>query len=141
MTMTERRPDRTLGGDHSIFWDYCGKGELHLQRCDACGHIAWPIADACEQCGGAAFSWQRMSGRGRIISWSTFERDYYQGVIPLPYDNILVELEEGPLFLSNPKDMGWRDLEPAMPVRLAFLACEDGAGPFALPVFEAVPFV
>jgi uncharacterized OB-fold protein len=135
----ERRPDRMLGGNHDIFWQWCARGELRLQRCDSCAHITWPVADACERCGSDRLSWERMTGRGRIISWSTFERDYYEGLIPLPYDNILVELGEGPLFLSNPSGMTWRDLTFGMPVQLAFLACEDQAGAFALPVFERAP--
>jgi uncharacterized OB-fold protein len=136
MTMAETRPDRTLGPGHDTFWEYCGRRELRLQRCGACGHITWPVAPSCERCGGAELGWAQMSGRGRIVSWSTFERDYYQGVIPLPYDNILVELEEGPLFLSNPEGMTWRDLAPGMAVRVAFRPCQDKAGSFALPVFE-----
>lgn len=77
-----------------------------------------------------------MSGRGTIVSWCTFERDYYNGLLPIPYDTILVELEEGPLFLGNPRGFGWRDITAGMAVKLAFLDCEDSAGPFRLPVFE-----
>ena len=47
--------------------------------------------------------WAPMSGRGRIVSWCTFERDYYAGILPIPWETILVELEEGPLFISNPQ--------------------------------------
>ena len=51
-----------------------------------------------------------MSGRGTIASWCTFERDYYYGLLPIPWDTILVELEEGPLFISNPQGFTWRDI-------------------------------
>lgn len=134
--MAERRPDRTLGPGHDAFWDWCAKGELRLQRCGRCGELCWPAVQACDYCGAPDLSWERMSGRGRIASWCTFERDYYQGALPLPWDTILVELEEGPLFISNPQSFTWRDITPAMPVTLAFLDCEDSAGPFKLPVFE-----
>jgi hypothetical protein len=70
-----------------------------------------------------------------VVSWTTFERDYYRGMLPLPYDTILVELAEGPLFLSNPHGFGREDLRPGLPVRLAFIDAEDAAGPFRLPVF------
>ncbi len=134
--MRQRRPDRTLGPGHDRFWDWCNRGELRLQRCRDCGALAWPVVSACEACGGTALSWQRMSGRGRIAAWTTFERDYYGGILPMPWDTILVELEEGPLFLSNPRGFTWKDLRIAMPVVLTFIACEDQAGPFSLPVFE-----
>ena len=135
--MRERRPDRTLGLGHDTFWAYCEQGELRLQRCGACGDLTWPVTAACESCGGAELTWHRMSGRGAVVSWCSFERDYYRGVLPLPWDTILVELEEGPLFIANPAGFTWREITPRMPVTLAFLDCEDSAGPFRLPVFEA----
>lgn len=134
--MAQRRPDRTLGPGHDDFWKWCGNGELRLQRCADCGGISWPVVKACEFCGGTGLSWERMSGRGRVVSWCTFERDYYGGLLPIPWDTILVELEEGPLFLSNPQGFSWPDVKYGMEVRLAFIACEDSAGPFSLPVFE-----
>jgi len=133
--MPQKRPDRTLGAPHDSFWDWCAKGELRLQECTGCGHYTWPPLEACEVCGSGELTWQRMSGRGRIASWCTFERDYYYGTMPLPYDTILVELEEGPLFLSNPEGFTWRDIAIGMPVQLTFLDCEDSAGAFSLPVF------
>jgi hypothetical protein len=90
----------------------------------------------CEQCGEQGFTWQRLSGRGKVVSWSTFQQDYYRGVLPVPYDTILVELEEGPLFISNPQGFGWQDLSPDMAVQVVFIEAEDSAGAFRLPVFE-----
>ena len=76
-----------------------------------------------------------MSGRGKVVSWCTFERDYYSGVLPIPWETILVELEEGVLFISNPTDFTWKDISLNMAVNLAFVDCEDSAGPFKLPAF------
>ena len=134
--LVERRPGRALGPGHDTFWEWCGKGELRLQRCSACGALPWPVVKACEKCGGNAFSWQAMSGRGTLVSWCTFERDYYHGLLPIPWETILVELEEGPLFLSNPQGFTWREARLGLPVRLAFKSCEDKAGRYRLPVFE-----
>jgi uncharacterized OB-fold protein len=134
--MAEKRPDRTRGPRHDEFWAWCDRGELRLQSCGACGRLSWPVVDACEHCGAGGLEWVKMSGRGKIASWCTFEYDYYGGVLPIPYETILVELEEGPLFVSNPVGLTWREIEFGMPVKLAFLDCEDSAGPFRLPVFE-----
>jgi hypothetical protein len=79
-----------------------------------------------------------MCGRGKIVSWCTFERDYYAGLLPIPWETILVELEEGPLFISNPVHLSWRDITFNMPVKLSFVDCEDRAGSFRLPVFGRV---
>lgn len=133
--MAQRRPDRTLGPGHDEFWSWCNQGELRLQRCASCSKVCWPVREACEYCGGQKLAWERMSGRGRIVSWCTAERDYYQGMLPVPLDNILVELEEGPLFVSNPVGFTWKDIRPNMPVKLTFSDCEDSKGAFKLPVF------
>ena len=90
----------------------------------------------CEQCGADSLSWQRMSGRGTVAGWCTFERDYYGGLLPIPWDTILVELEEGPLFVGNPHGFSWPQTTIGMPVRLKFVPCEDSAGEFMLPEFE-----
>jgi uncharacterized protein len=135
MTMAQKRPDRTLGPGHDTFWDYCGKGELRLQKCASCGGLTWPVGQACEFCGETQLSWEPMSGRGKVISWCSFERDYYYGILPIPYDCILVELEEGPLFMSNPEGFGWKDITPDMPVTLRFIDAEDSGGAYKLPVF------
>jgi uncharacterized OB-fold protein len=134
--MAERRPDRTRGPVHDAFWAWCEKGELRLQRCAACGRLSWPPVEACLHCGSEQLSWEAMSGRGKVASWCAFERDYYNGLLPLPWDVILVELEEGPLFITNPKGFRWEDAELGLRVKLAFLDCEDSVGAFRLPVFE-----
>ncbi len=135
--MARKRPERTLGDGNDTFWDWCGHGELHLPRCTHCETLAWPIEATCTTCGDKRFEWERLSGRGTIASWCTFERDYYQGQFPMPWDCILVALEEGPLFLANPAGMTARDLRLGLPVHAVFLECEDDAGPFKLPVFVA----
>jgi len=135
--MVERRPNRYLtGAEHHEFWAWCAKGELRLQRCGSCGKLSWPVSEGCEHCGSTALEWEKMSGRGQIISWATFVQDYYGGVLPIPYDTILVELEEGVLFTSNPLGFSVERIEAGMAVRLAFIDCEDDAGAFRLPVFE-----
>ena len=136
--MAERRPDRTLGPGHDEFWAWCVKGELRLQRCVSCGGYSWPVVQACEFCGSKELTWERMSGRGKLVSWCTFERDYYAGLLPMPWETILVELEEGPLFLSNPLGFIWNEITIGMPVKVAFIECEDTAGAFSLPVFNKV---
>jgi uncharacterized OB-fold protein len=136
--MVERRPDRTLGPSHDQFWDWCDKDELRLQHCSGCGNIPWPVTLRCSRCGSEKFDWQRLSGVGKIVSWCSFEKDYYIGLMAAPYDTILVELEEGPLFISNPVEFGARECRLDMPVALSFIDAEDSAGRFRLPVFRAI---
>lgn len=133
--MAQKRPDRTLGPGHDEFWAWCDKGELRLQRCGACGGYSWPVVDGCEHCGARELTWEAVSGRGKVVSWCRFEHDYYRGVLPIPYDTIMVELEEGPIFISNPADFELDGISFEMSVKLVFLDCEDSSGYFRLPVF------
>ena len=134
--MVQHRPDRTLGPGHDTFWAGCAEAKLLVQRCARCGELAWPVVAACDHCGATDLAWERMSGAGKVVSWCSFAQDYYRGVIPVPYDTILVELAEGPLFISNPADFGRKDFAFEMPVEVTFIDCADSAGPFRLPVFR-----
>lgn len=134
-TTTQPRPDRTLGPGHDEFWESCNREQLCLPRCNNCQQLAWPISPQCEHCGSSTFTWQRLSGRGKVVSWCSFAHDYYRGMLSVPYDNILVELEEGPLFISNPMGFSNHEITPNLAVRVTFIDCEDTAGAFKLPVF------
>lgn len=134
--MAEKRPNRVRGPGHDDFWAYCDKGELHMQRCGACSRISWPVVKACEYCGSEDLAFDRMSGKARLVSWCAFERDYYKGLLPIPWDTILVELEEGAMVVTNPAGLGWDDYRLDMPMKVTFLDCEDEGGAYKLPVFE-----
>lgn len=138
MTMGEKRPPRSLlRAQDREFWELCGHGELHLQKCRSCGHIPWPVVEKCENCGAEQLEFEKMSGKGKLRSWCTFVQDYYRGGgMPVPYDTIVVELEEGPWFLSNPQGFATSDAAHGMDVKAAFLPCEDEHGEYNLPVFE-----
>lgn len=49
------------------------------------------------------------------------------------WDTIMVELVEGPSFISHPGDFGAADIEPGMPVKVAFVSCEDKMGHSIFP--------
>ena len=133
--MVERRPNRVRGSGHDEFWAYCGAGELRMQRCGPCRHLSWPPVGECERCESTAPTWELLSGVGSVASWCTFERRYY-AELDVPWDTILVELDEGPLFISNPSGFSCDDVVHGMRVRVTFIDCEDEGGQFRLPVFE-----
>ena len=133
--MPERRPNRVRGPGHDEFWSYCAVGELRLQRCDSCGHLSWPPTRRASAAGSAGSPGSDYRARGQIVSWCRFERSYYPE-LEVPWDTILVELDEGPLFISNPSGFDNDEVTHGMAVHLAFLDCVDDAGTFRLPVFE-----
>jgi uncharacterized OB-fold protein len=134
--MAQTRPNRTLGPGHDDFWTACDQGALRIQRCTSCNNLAWPVVATCEHCGSAELAWETMSGKGKVVSWCSFVQDYYRGMLPVPYDTIMVELAEGPIFMSNPADFTYDEISFEMPVEVTFIDAEDGAGAFKLPVFR-----
>jgi uncharacterized protein len=136
MTMAEKRPPRMTGPGHDTFWDWCNKGELRLQHCQQCGHRPWPVVQQCEECGSERLEFEPVSGRGRLVTWCTFHQPYYGELMPAPYDTIVIELEEGPYFLSNPHGFTNEEATDGMEVKVAFLDAEDEHGAYKLPVFE-----
>ena len=134
--MTDRRPDRTLRKIDVPFWEHCAAGELRIPMCESCRALQWPVAERCEVCGAEEFVWTRMSGRGRLRSSCTFERQYHDECPP-PWHVVLIELDEGPLFVSNlDQEIDDADLDDGMRVDLHFVTCSDAAGTFRLPVFR-----
>jgi uncharacterized protein len=124
-----------MGPGHDEFWAFCAADELRIQQCDACAHLSWPPVESCERCGHGRLSWELTSGVGSVVSWCTFERQYYPE-LDVPWDTILVELDDGPLFISNPKAFTNDEVGRGTRVRVTFVDCEDDTGTFRLPVFE-----
>lgn len=84
------------------FWDGCEKGELRLQRCASCATYRFPDAPVCGRCLSEAFSWQAVSGRGRLWSWLMMHQRYFAAFADeVPYLVAFVKLEEGPFMMST----------------------------------------
>ena len=133
--MTTTKPARPLpyrGVYDDVFWGYTKKRELRLQRCSGCGKFRWPPGPVCDQCLSLDYSWEAVSGEGRVLSWVVFHRQYFPG-IPTPYNCIMVELKEGPLFISNLEGMKDEDIRMDLPVRVDFVDQPEG---YTLPVFR-----
>ena len=84
------------------FWQHAHEGKLAVQRCAGCGDRHFPPAAVCPRCLGAPQEWDVVSGNGTLMSWVTFHKAYWTGFAKdLPYDVCLVQLDEGPLLVSN----------------------------------------
>lgn len=128
------KPLPTLSDENRPFWEACARGELRLQRCDACGRYRYPIAPVCPRCMAAGFAWQPVSGRGRVFSYVVFHQVYHRAFQDdIPYNVALVQLEEGPFMFSNVVGVPDEDLRCDMPVRVVFDRVTDA---ITLPRFQ-----
>ena len=117
------------------FWAAARRHELSLQRCRACGaHVFYPRA-ACPECLGADLEWKRVSGRGRLHTFTVVHRGQKGFPLGPPYVIAIVELDEGPRMMTNLIGI---EADPAkltigMPVEVVF---EDVSAEIALPRFR-----
>ena len=132
--MAAQRPVRRIGVYDQPFWEFTKDHELRLQKCNDCGKFRWPPAPICDRCLSENATWTKVKGAGKVMAWITFHRQYFPE-LPPPVHVILVELEEGPLFISNPVDIPIDQLKEGERVKLNWLDSEDKIGQFSLPQF------
>jgi uncharacterized OB-fold protein len=87
-------------GPNAEFYAWCARGDLRLQRCSDCGAWRHPPRHRCAACGSLASSWESVSGRGRVFSWTVTHQPLDPAFEP-PYAVVVVELEEGPRLVGN----------------------------------------
>jgi len=105
------------------FWAGAARRELVLPRCTGCGRYVWYPDGPCRWCGGSTREWTRVSGRGRLFSWSIVHRAFIPQLASLvPFVTGLVAIDEDPalrlatLVVDCPHDR----LRMDMPVAVTF---------------------
>lgn len=84
------------------FWNACKEHRLTLQKCGNCGQHTFFPAYVCPHCFADALQWVPASGKGTVYSTTVVER----GAGPAfeeesPFTVALIELDEGPIMMSN----------------------------------------
>lgn len=94
-------PPHVTGLYDEPMWQYLlQNSKLHLQSCLECNTYRYPPGPVCHHCLSPNYDWKPVSGRGEILSWVIFHKQYLPEY-PAPYNVIAVRLEEGPTFISN----------------------------------------
>ncbi|TDE00667.1 Zn-ribbon domain-containing OB-fold protein [Jiangella asiatica] len=108
------------------FWEGVDDGVLRVQRCLGCGELRYPPASRCPRCLDAEWTWQPVSGRGEVLSYVVVHQRYHPAWSDrVPYNVVLVQLDEGPRLISNVLPLSGADLRVGMAVRVVF-DDEDG---------------
>jgi uncharacterized OB-fold protein len=128
MSVTRLKP--ILGVYEKPFWDWIQKRELRLQSCEN-GHYRFPAGPCCPDCDSTEFSWEKVSGDGRLVSWTVFHRQYFPG-LPLPYTVVCGALAEGPLVIANLIGAAGAELKLDMPLRIVFEDSATKEGPLVI---------
>lgn len=117
------------------YWQAARDGQAVLPRCSACGRFDLPPDIVCRRCGTTepAWTWEPVSGRGTVRSWTLVRQAFLPGLDP-PYVVADVELDEQ----QDLRTIG--RLADADPGRLAIgdrvVTAFEPAGEWAVPVFH-----
>lgn len=108
------------------YWDGLRARRLVMPKCDVCDYIWYPPAPVCPECWSRDFSWQPLSGRGRVNSWVVFHQAYFSSfAADVPYNVAEVELEEGPRLLTNLVEVANDAITIGLPVEVVFDVVTD----------------
>jgi uncharacterized OB-fold protein len=134
--MTYQKPLPSISPLDKPFWDFARKHELRLQRCTRCRKFRYPTSPVCADCDSDSYEWEKVSGRGKILSWVVFHHCYFPSFAKeIPYNVAIIALEEGPQMVSNilaPNDT----LRGQMAVEVVF---EDATDEISIPKFRPAP--
>jgi uncharacterized OB-fold protein len=113
--------------DHvsSVYWAAAARGELLIQQCPSCGHRQYYPRAMCTACGGAT-DWLPCSGRGVVHTFTVIRMNKSSG--DSGYVVAMIELEEGPLMLSNVTDVDPDAVHIGMPVEVYMAKVNDDVG-------------
>lgn len=118
------------------FWEFARAGKLAVQKCNACGDRHFPPGPVCPECLAISQSWEVVSGKGKIFSWAEFHHAYWDEVrAGLPYNVCMVQLDEGPILISNLVGVPLQEARLGMPVTVVF---EEITDDICLPKFTRV---
>lgn len=118
------------------YWDHLKQHNFSLQKCQACGHIRFPVLSVCPDCLSDQAEWVPLSGRGKVWSWVKFFQLYHPGwENETPYNVVYVLLDEGIGIMSNLVNVDPDDIYMEMPVQVYY---DDVTSEVTLPKFEPI---
>ncbi len=108
------------------FWAGAAQGRFVVPTCSDCGKAHWYPRNFCPLCFSAAIEWRASGGTGTIYAFTSMPRA--TPVVVVAY----VQLDEGPLMLTNVVDCEPRTPAIGRRVKVKFAASDGGR---MLPMF------
>ena len=138
MTNEIPKPEPAITPETKPFWDAAKNKEFMLVKCVDCGFYRNPVsitANICPGCGSRKHgAWVKASGKGKVHTYTAVHRTFHPAFEKeLPYILVIVELDEGPRFLANMRDITPDEMKLDMPVEVVFEKLTDD---IMLPQFK-----
>lgn len=119
---------------NEFFWQKVQEDEFWLQKCGCCNRYIFYPRSLCPHCWQQDLNWVRVSGRGRVYSYTVVHVSALPEFInETPYYYVLIDLEEGVRIAGTIIDCE-NKVYPGMPVEVQIIQ-KNGR---ALPVFKPV---
>lgn len=129
-----RPPLPIITPESAPFWRSADERCLRLQRCDDCAKFFYPPSTFCPKCWSTSLSWGPIAGTGTVFSFVVYRRLWHRAFSDLmPYAVAVIELSEGPRFVSRLTNVDVETIVCGMPVRITYEEVTDGV---TLPLFE-----
>lgn len=120
--------------DTAPYWEGTARGELRVQRCNACERAYFYPRPYCPHCSSDDVSWITASGRGRLHTYLISHRPAPGFGDQVPYAIAVVELEEGPRMMAN--IVGVENTPDALVLDMPLEVGFEGRGDQSVPVFR-----
>jgi uncharacterized protein len=120
MTIDYKKPLPYIHSETRAYWQGTRGHELLIRKCRACGVYHFYPRDFCPSCFSFDVDWVKASGRGIIYSFTICHRPAEGFEEDVPYNIVLVELEEGVRMLSTVVGCLNADLRVGIPVEVFF---------------------
>jgi uncharacterized OB-fold protein len=108
-----------------VMWDSIAQDRMRLQRCAECETFRYPPAACCHACLSKEATWEEISGNGRVLSWTTYHKQYLPAY-PVPTTVVAAMLDEGPILITNVDQGDTQNLGLDRPVRVVYGDHPDG---------------
>lgn len=112
----KNEPKSRATPDTRPYWDALEQRKLLLHRCRDCGKAHHYPRAHCPFCFGGNLAWEEASGRGSVYSYSVMHR------ADPPYVMAYIELEEGPVIMSNLVDTPFDKIKIGAAVTVDFVS-------------------
>ncbi len=129
------RPLPPVTTDSRPYWDAAKRHEFMMQKCNDCGHVYMPPAICCHYCASLNVDWVKVSGKGKVFTYTVVRRAFGPWADAVPYVIAIVETEEGSRLTTNIVGCAPEDVRVDMPVEVVF---DDVTEDVSLPKFKPV---
>ena len=117
------------------FWEAAKRHELLAYRCLNCGAY-YSVVIECVKCSAPHMEWVKVSGKGKVYTYTVYHQLYNPvWKEEIPYNAAWVQMDEGPLILTNIAGIKNEDLRVGLPVEVIY---DDVTEEVTLPKFKPV---